>query len=285
MLNSKHMRMRSWRGGVYGGRWWCGFQFPWNWEVSIFRNLRESFLEHKWLKVLEIGGEVPKDFLEIPVFLWNPDCFINLCKTLHLQSSICDLPNDAWKKKLPKGLPWWNPNQLRNHLALPRPGGGKQFLVKKWGKFFPPNFRGLLKNIQIFANKKHHGKLDLSETWPQTKKCRTKAGDLLDLLAGFLPGPTTLLLHHLKRMAKSAGFSPPATHGRSKEDTGFPQSLETTHPPQTRSTNIGGHSRNEMTTWWVINQWFLGEDGTSTVRISCCGPNFCVLLLMVQKSR
>ena len=191
-------------------------------------------------------------------------------------STIFDLrsPERCLEKKTTQRSSMMKSQSTPQSSRITTPGWWETVLGQKVGKILSPKLSGPPKKHPNLCKQKHHGKLDLSETWPQTKKCRTKAADLLDLLAGFLPGPTTLLLHHLKRMAKSAGFSPPATHGRSKEDTGFPQSLETTHPPQTRSTNIGGHSRNEMTTWWVINQWFLGEDGTSTVRISCCGPNF-----------
>lgn len=219
-------------------------------------------------------GGSPKRFSGDPSFSLKPWLLYQLMQ--NFASTIFDLrsPERCLEKKTTQRSSMMKSQSTPQSSRITTPGWWETVLGQKVGKILSPKLSGPPKKHPNLCKQKHHGKLDLSETWPQTKKCRTKAGDLLDLLAGFLPGPTTLLLHHLKRMAKSAGFSPPATHGRSKEDTGFPQSLETTHPPQTRSTNIGGHSRNEMTTWWVINQWFLGEDGTSTVRISCCGPNF-----------
>lgn len=108
------------------------------------------FFGTQMVKSVGNWGE-PKDFLEIPAFLKETLTSSSTYAKLCIYNPICDLPNDARKKNYPTVF---HDEIPINFAIIPHYHARwwKQFFVKQWGEFFPPNFRGI-QNIQIFANK------------------------------------------------------------------------------------------------------------------------------------
>ncbi len=94
-------------------------------------------------KVLDNWREVPKNYLEIPAFLWNSDFFIEILQ--NSASTIFDLLSPIWMPRK-KTYPNVFHDEISSTLRIVTLGGGNSSSSKKWRKTFPQTFGA--KNIQ-----------------------------------------------------------------------------------------------------------------------------------------